>query len=516
MIHRLDRQVLARPWSASIALSLIVLGSGASYLAAELATAGSLGFPLDDGWIHQQFAKHLAEDGQLAFNRGEPSAGSTAPLWSALIAVPRLAGADPVLATKLIGMALSAVAATMTWLLAREISSSPFVAWVAGLAVALSPRLTWAGVSGMEVPLYVALSLGALLAYVRDPDRLAPVWGVLAALSGASRPETFVIFFLLAFHRLTSSAPDARSEALATLRRATAAFAAPVVLYALANVYGSGRPWPSTFTKTEGRGVFGAIATGRIDAVVETALVSPLEALNGFLRFFFEQSAILTMTVVPGALAATRLMGRGHVRGSVVVLVAAVVPALHGAVAPNLPLVQGEGRYIAHALVLTFVLGAWGLGELARQTGRPAVMAVLAAVAVARLASQNAGFADRYALMVDNINRMHVTIGRWVRDETRPDSVVALSAIGAIATVSDRRVVDLEGLVSTDVIPFKYPGGRLLYLERERPDYLIIFPEWYPDLAERTDLFREVRRISFRRVNPAPETMAVYRTPWTR
>jgi hypothetical protein len=368
----------------------------------------------------------------------------------------------------------------------------------------------------MEVPLYVSLTLGALLLYVRDPDRHAAAWGALAALSGASRPETFALFFLLGFHRLVFSTSKARPQAFTTLRRAAAAFSVPVMLYALVNIQGSGRPWPSTFAKTEGRGVFGAIASGRADAIVQTAVVNPLEALNGFVRFFFEQSAILMMAVVPGALLSARLLDHGHVRGGVILLVAAAVPAIQGAVAPNLPLVQGEGRYVAQAIVLTFILGALGLGELARQSRRSGVIAVLAVVALARLASQNIGFAGRYALMVENINRMHVTIGRWVRDETRPDSVVALSAIGAIATISDRRVVDLEGLISSDVVPFKYPGGRLSYLDREKPDYLVIFPQWYPDLAARSDLFSEVRRISFPRVNPAPETMVVYRTPWTR
>ena len=41
-----------------------------------------IGFPLDDAWIHQTYARNLARSGQLAFVHGVPSAGSTAPLWS--------------------------------------------------------------------------------------------------------------------------------------------------------------------------------------------------------------------------------------------------------------------------------------------------------------------------------------------------------------------------------------------------------------------------------------------------
>ncbi|HUS83758.1 MAG TPA: hypothetical protein VMX56_01330, partial [Anaerolineales bacterium] len=47
----------------------------------------SLGFPLDDAWIHQTYARNLGEMGEWSFIPGQSSAGSTAPLWSALIAI---------------------------------------------------------------------------------------------------------------------------------------------------------------------------------------------------------------------------------------------------------------------------------------------------------------------------------------------------------------------------------------------------------------------------------------------
>src|SRR6187455_2703709 len=40
----------------------------------------------DDGFIHLQYAKHLIADGEMAFNRGEPSFGTTSPLWVTALA----------------------------------------------------------------------------------------------------------------------------------------------------------------------------------------------------------------------------------------------------------------------------------------------------------------------------------------------------------------------------------------------------------------------------------------------
>ena len=45
------------------------------------------GYPLDDAWIHQTYARNWAETGQLAYVVGLPSAGSTAPLWTLLLSV---------------------------------------------------------------------------------------------------------------------------------------------------------------------------------------------------------------------------------------------------------------------------------------------------------------------------------------------------------------------------------------------------------------------------------------------
>ena len=59
------------------------------YLAAELFLVGRLGFPLDDSWIHLQFAKHLAAGNGLSYSAGERVTGSTAPLWTALLTPPR-------------------------------------------------------------------------------------------------------------------------------------------------------------------------------------------------------------------------------------------------------------------------------------------------------------------------------------------------------------------------------------------------------------------------------------------
>ncbi|MCX7841016.1 MAG: hypothetical protein N2559_16390, partial [Anaerolineae bacterium] len=67
-------------------LILAALVSASVYLIFSSAR-GVIGFPLDDAWIHQVYARNLATRGEFAFFPSQPSAGSTSPLWTMLLAV---------------------------------------------------------------------------------------------------------------------------------------------------------------------------------------------------------------------------------------------------------------------------------------------------------------------------------------------------------------------------------------------------------------------------------------------
>ena len=51
-----------------------------------LGKVDQFGFPLDDAWIHQTYARNLGLHGLMAFSPGKPSTGSTSPGWTILLA----------------------------------------------------------------------------------------------------------------------------------------------------------------------------------------------------------------------------------------------------------------------------------------------------------------------------------------------------------------------------------------------------------------------------------------------
>ena len=171
-----------------------LIGSAALYLFAASAFAGSLGYPLDDAWIHQTLARNLVERGEWSINPGTPAAVSTAPLWTLLLTPAYLLPIPPLAWTYLLGgLALAWVAwetFKLATLLFPDDEESP------GMAALLVPcewHLIWAGFSGMETPLFAALSLAVLRMGLQQTALNLRHWGVLLTLLVLTRPEGLLL-----------------------------------------------------------------------------------------------------------------------------------------------------------------------------------------------------------------------------------------------------------------------------------------------------------------------------------
>jgi len=127
--------------------------------------------------------------------------------------------------------------------------------------------------------------------------------------------------------------------------------------------------------------------------------------------------------------------------------------------------------------------------------------------------------ANLYAWNVDNINEMHVALGRWVTEHTPPGAVLALNDIGAITYFSERPVVDLAGLITPEVVPLLHSPDRdaLLadFMDELGVEYVVILPNWFPGLAARDDVLEPVHQVTLERNTiVGGETMVVYQAHW--
>jgi hypothetical protein len=500
--------------------SLLLIGGlmlGVFALNAYHFTQGQGGVPLDDSWIHFQFARNIARSDGFAFNPGQPTAGSTAPLWTLLLAGVYFAGGRFPLAGQILSAACFLGLLVAAHALARRLTGRRWAAWLGGAIVALNGRMVWAGLSALETCLFAALSLLALNAHLTDlaENRYRLRTATLFGLAALTRPEGYLLFALaMADLTLYVIRNNNKRFVLRNLLPSVLLFAAIVSPYLIFSLRTSGHLLPNTF-----------------HAKATFNFLPGLDFLSLWARYLILDNPLLLPFYILGVGALFR-------RASLLSLWSVGLPLVYSFM--HVTLYQ-HGRYLIPLIPCNAIIGVVGLleaGQLALTPGpspqgrgecafplpkgeRDRVRGILLPILllIAGTAWRLPTMARLYAWNVDNINQMHVAIGHWVEENTPPDATLALNDIGAITYISERPIIDLAGLVTPEVIPLLEGSDRadnLAALLAERGvEYVIIFPNWFPDLAAHRDLLEPVHRVDLERNTIAGgESMVVYRARW--
>ena len=502
----------SRAQSLSIGVALVPgIVASVWYLASAYRSSGALGFPLDDSWIHAQFARNLATGHGFTYTGSDWVAGSTAPAWTVLLAAGYFVLRNIVSAAVVWGTLLQATAGYYAFRLTQLLDVPRGVSLLAGTLVALAPVITWGAVAGMEVNLAAALVLAGL--YYHFADRRSGRQSVRgAALLGTSvlaRPENLaLVAIVLLGEWIATESLGLRARRFARAAVVAGAVSALLVIFSYLTI---GRPLPTTFYAKSGPGIVRAIETrdaGMIERNLQTFGPQAVQNMWLILRDQFSWGAF-----VAAAGAAVLLVRRTHLRVSLTLIAVLVaVPFAMGLTAPQRLKVDNV-RYAGQLVVLAAPLLVAGVWHTFRAWPLPAL--IVAAVC-ATVAWQTVERARPYALAVKNIQELHVRTGRWIAENLPPGAVVAVNDVGAIAYFGRRRILDLEGLVSPEVLPYRnLPDRGQQVVRAMRPDYLVIFPGWYPDLSN-DPAFQEIHRVSIAdNIISAGDTLVVYRAPWT-
>jgi hypothetical protein len=218
----------------------------------------------------------------------------------------------------------------------------------------------------------------------------------------------------------------------------------------------------------------------------------------------------LTHPLLPLALLALVVAWRRVDRAlGVVGLVLLAHPLAMALLAPYRGPAFQEGRYSIHLLPVALLVLAAASATLPPRVATTARVLYVAAALVTLIPA-----ADRYAWAVQNINAMQVRLGRWVDANVPRGATLAVNDIGAIAYFSRRPVLDLMGLITPEILPYRRDGedGVIRFIVERCPDYVIIFPAWFPRLAARRDLLVPIHAVRLERneVSGGSE-MVVYR-----
>jgi arabinofuranosyltransferase len=409
---------------------------------AALFCARLAGRSLDDFFITYRYAQNLVEGNGLVFNPGERVFGTTAPGMALLLAAGHLVTRIPIhwLGTLSTGLALTGIAL----LLLAEAKGRRPEAWVGG-ALALTSTYIWS-CHGAEGPVVVAL----LLLAARWGEERPVLSGVTAGFAAWCRPDAGLAVGLLGLLLWGERRRLPR-------RYGIAAFCVLALGAGLAFAYFGG-VLPNSWRAKQAEALGGAGSAG---------LLFWPASLPLFRRHL---GVALPWILALGVLGQWPLFRRGGRAGRLLVLQAVALalayPVLGVGLAP---------WYVLPVLIsllygLAFAAGAAGraaasaLGEVRLAPGAGVLLAAaLLAPAVLSIGSRGLTWyrGSGHPLHFEGYR----TAGLWLRGNSRPEDDIAAMEVGTLAYFSQRRVEDLEGLVTPRSIAFVFqrdPAGAFL------------------------------------------------------
>lgn len=472
-----DRSTRAPVVSGALALLL-----GAVLVAVSVGyNRGSLVPPLDDVYIHLQYARQFGDGEPLRFQPGaEITTGASSLLWMVLLGAAHAVGFDGrwLLAVAVVGGVVGVACATGFTSAAATRLGGRAAGWWAGLLTALCGPLLWGGASGMEVGLLAALTTGTLLSYLRERPRFRAT-PVVAALLALTRPEGFLLaaaFTAAMAWTLLRPAPGPAARAGRPWGR-LALVAVPVVVFA-----GQLLLYRVLTGTSQANGVLAKswLHTGFLRQPLEiadhvqrnvAAILASLSGLSG--QDVLAPLALVLAVLGVAVLAARRERVLAVVLGGGLASVVLAVATLTTAMWQDLRYLQP----FLPLLLLLVVLGAGLVGNRAARTGLLAVVLLFALAATP-------AWALRLGQQASAMREGPVSVAQWIAGNVPPGDAVAVNDVGAAAWFGGHRTVDLVGLTTNGMAAPSLNGPGTLYEALralpgpERPQWFAVFDRW--------------------------------------
>lgn len=400
-------------------------------------------FPLDDAYIHLAYARNLAAHGELAFNPGEPSIGTSSLSWTALLAITRPLGDYwPAL---ILSLAFLAAAGALAGAIVED-AVARFVRFparalggVAAALVVLDGHLLWMAGSGMETTF--AVMLGLLAVHLHAKRGLDAWTGVVLGLAVLARPTSIVLAFVIALVTWIKRMPSVRGLVAGAL------VASPGIFLTW-RIGGSAIP-------TSARGKVLTYVGSGLDLhgmlhFAERSIAFQKFVPHNFVLVFAAALAAWIVFTDSGSLREKVRRALDHTS----LLVCVAWGVLHfAAYAIGFRTLGQQGRYLAEESAIVVVLGVSSFGILFREAwarrGIPLVASVCVAASVLGLPYWKRVYRDN----VRHVDEAYVRMAEHIARKTPTDARIAAFDIGIVRYVGDRYTIDLGGLIDPNAHP---------------------------------------------------------------
>lgn len=459
-------------------------------------TKGMLGVPLDDTWIHFRFAENFAKEFNFTFNPGQPTAGTTSPLWvvvSGLVSFisPAFMLNSVILSGLffiLVCIFIYKISATVFFdsdVIDFETDFSPiFLSLLVALLTIMSGRLEWAAMSGMETTMFIFFTLLGVYFHIQDihKEKISLIPSILFALATASRPEGLMLFGLYLFDAWTFSFRI--KKVLKTTLDLIAGGIIFIIIaggYFLFSYYTSGNILPNTF-----RGQGGNFEFLPNFEYLRVSIILFLRD-NPITCILYLVSIIFYFANIKKFFSKLRSL-------NLIYLWVILLPIASSIFVPNW---RHHGRYLMPLIPFINLISVYIILVALNKYKSKASLKMLhsAKFLTTLLLFFSFTYYIVYAVALgknsDNINNQQVKLAHWVKDNIPPNDVIAMNDIGAITFISKNKIVDMAGLVTPQILDYrKYRfednlDSMLTLLKNNDVKYMIIYDQWFEPFLKR-------------------------------
>ncbi|MFN8420833.1 MAG: hypothetical protein U0528_16560 [Anaerolineae bacterium] len=529
-------------WLFAIVLCVILFFQINGYLRLyeDRAGAATPVMPLDDAYIHFQYARAIAEGHPFRYNADQPpSSGATSLLYPFLLALGyKLGFTGLLLGWWALGIGVvSWIAATLLLYLMLARHDRRIALLLAG-AFLFTGSLSWAFMSGMETGLLIAAIFLTLYCVIAERHRAALIAAVVTALI---RPEGLPIAVLTVGYvvgkvALTPQPPlpqaDRGGVHSTPFSRLRERGLGEGVLYLLPILSGLVQPILNY-------AITGSISASGLQAksylynvpfdlgTAISQIVSTFARSWAHLIWNSDQSmTAYSFLLLPiGLIGLVASLRQRKITSSLLII--GWMLAITGMAATLETAFWQMERYQQPAVALLYPLAGLALPRYAKQMWLRYAVYLICGVIVLQAASSEIKFRDYYAENVREVASSQIPMAQWTAANVPADAVIGVHDIGVMRYLGTHTTYDVVGLTTAGAARAwrSGPGATYEFMAKStlRPDYFAIYPDargltYFQD----TGLFRE-KLAEFPSVYPDPHNVAsatwlgqnVYKADWT-
>lgn len=344
----------------------------------------------------------------------------------------------------------------------------------------LAGRIAWSSLSGMEITLFCYLIAAIVRIHLNELEQKKLfIWnGLLLGISINVRPEAYLLAGLYYISSLILLRKNLR-ENVSKLSLSIVLFIAAVLPYPVFCYIHTRGFLPNTF---EGQNA-------------GLRFLPDTEYASQTARYFIKENLLVFLLWVAAFiyLIYTLFKKKPEEKFLLINLWIFLLPIISSFVAPNF---RHHGRYLIPLIPFINITAIYILLKLIKffevknLFDKPYYKKLVIILLLLFSSFGTVIYAHALGWNVDNINNQQVNIAHWLNTNLPDESTFGVNDIGAITYITDRKIVDMEGLVTPEIFKIRKKrmedqDTKLLKLLREKGvNYIIIYPSWYISLMD--------------------------------